>query len=106
MYLATRFRNLGGVIIRAKLAAIGDAQTAASLSEPPKLIINCSALGSLTLSDVKDEAMYPTRGQLCVIRAPWMKYGKTVTGKGKTSYSIPRSNGMVILGGTREAGDW
>lgn len=46
------------------------------------------------------------RGQLCIIRAPWIKHGKTFIGKGWTSYSIPRSNGEVVLGGTREVGDW
>lgn len=58
------------------------------------------------LDDVKDEALYPTRGQLCVIQAPWMKYGKTFTSKGTTSYTIPRSSGLVIVGGTRDADDW
>lgn len=58
------------------------------------------------MTDVKDETMFPTRGQLCIIRAPWIKHGKTFIGQGWTSYSIPRSNGEVILGGTREVGDW
>jgi D-amino-acid oxidase len=76
------------------------------LETAPDLLFNCTGLGSLSLEDVKDESMYPTRGQLCVIRAPWIKYGKTFTAKGSTSYTIPRSSGLVIVGGTREAGDW
>lgn len=69
-------------------------------------VINCSGLGSLYLADVRDQSMYPVRGQLCIIRAPWIKHGKTYIGRVWTSYSIPRSNGQVVLGGTREVGDW
>jgi glycine/D-amino acid oxidase-like deaminating enzyme len=103
-YLAKRFQRQGGRILRAKLASLSDALD--HVEERPKFIINCTGLGSLDLADVKDEAMQPVRGQLCLIRAPWIKYGKTFIGKGFTSYSIPRSSGIVVLGGTREHDDW
>lgn len=91
---------------RAKISALTDVTAELALEDVPDVIVNCTGLGSLSLNDVKDEALYPTRGQLCVIRAPWMKYGKTFTGKGTTSYTIPRSSGLVIVGGTRDANDW
>jgi len=34
------------------------------------LLVNCSALGSLTLADVKDTNLYPTRGQTVLIAEP------------------------------------
>ena len=72
----------------------------------PDLIVNCTGLGALTLGDVEDKAVFPTRGQLCIIRAPWIKHGKTVKGEGWSSYTIPRSSGVVIIGGTKEGRDW
>lgn len=105
-FLAQRFIKQGGQLHRAKLESLKDAQQELSLDNSPSVIVNCSGLGSLTLSDVQDRNIYPTRGQLCVIRAPWMKYGKTFSGKGTTSYTIPRSSGLVVVGGTREADDW
>lgn len=91
---------------RATIASLSDVQQELNLEKPPSVIVNCTGLGSLTLTDVQDTDLYPTRGQLCLIRAPWMKYGKTFTGKGTTSYTIPRSSGLVVVGGTRDADDW
>lgn len=105
-YLAARFNDLGGQLHRAKIASLSDVSQELELAQPPSVIVNCTGLGSLILGDVKDDALYPTRGQLCVIRAPWMKYGKTFTGKGTTSYTIPRSSGLVVVGGTRDTDDW
>lgn len=105
-FLLRRFKRLGGTVHQAKLNSLQDAQSVLGLSRPPTLIVNCTGLGSLDLTDVADKSMFPTRGQLSIIRAPWMKYGKTFTGPGSTSYTIPRSSGLVIVGGTRDANDW
>jgi D-amino-acid oxidase len=105
-YLAGRFRELGGQLHRAKIASLSDVTQELQLEHPPTVIVNCTGLGSLILADVQDDALYPTRGQLCVILAPWIKYGKTFTGKGTTSYTIPRSSGLVVVGGTRDYDDW
>lgn len=103
-YLATRFKSMGGEIEKRKVKALRDVVSGST--GPLSLIVNCTGLGSASLSEVKDQAVYPVRGQLCLIRAPWMTYGKTFIGQGSTSYSIPRSSGIVVLGGTREADDW
>lgn len=102
--LAERFKALGGRIVRVHLKSLSDAM--GHVTGRPRAIINCTGLGALHLDDVKDHDMFPTRGQLCIVRAPWIKYGKTVIGRGWTSYTIPRENGMVVIGGTREANDW
>jgi hypothetical protein len=58
-----------------------------------------------------------------LIRAPWVKFGRTLNGKGEVTYIIPRRSGdvcktadrsyqilndseQVILGGTRDVDDW
>ena len=103
-YLAERFERQGGRIVRAKLDSLS--QAASYAVTRPDLIVNCTGLGALTLGDVKDEAVFPIRGQLCIVRAPWIKHGKTVKGEGWSSYTIPRSSGVVIIGGTKEGHDW
>lgn len=105
-YLAIRFTRQGGRMHRAKLSSLSRVQRKLGLGNAPSVVVNCTGLGSMSLADVQDQALYPTRGQICMIRAPWMEYGKTFTGKGSTSYTIPRSSGLVIVGGTRDAGDW
>ena len=76
-------------------------------------IVNCTALGSATLTDVADTALYPTRGQTVLVRAPWLAEVGGITrtglpGQGIYTYIIPRSgrSGDVIIGGTADVGDF
>lgn len=67
--------------------------------------------------------MFPIRGQTVLVRAPWVKFGRTISSKdGLWTYIIPRKGGtvrissllrpvsqgvlQVILGGTKAPGDW
>jgi hypothetical protein len=58
-------------------------------------IINCTGLGSYTL--INDTSMYPIRGQVMRVKAPWMNniwfFGSP------TRYIIPNVD-TVVLGGT------
>ncbi|RYG67980.1 FAD-binding oxidoreductase [archaeon] len=74
-----------------------------SLSEPSlsnyDLIINCTGMGAYDL--LNDKEMYPVRGQVLRVRAPWMKnvwfFGKT--------YIIPNLDNVVV-GFTAQKGNW
>ncbi|OCF35693.1 D-aspartate oxidase [Kwoniella heveanensis BCC8398] len=79
----------------------------------PLAVVVCTGLGSLTLGGVEDKTVFPTRGQVVKIKAPWVRSGYTrqiggLNGGegGERTYVIPRADGEVILGGTREEGDW
>ncbi|KAJ4358131.1 uncharacterized protein N0V89_002710 [Didymosphaeria variabile] len=75
-------------------------------------LINCSALGSLHLKDVKDTNMYPTRGQTILVAEPkkpikrmYLRTPKRIDPT--VTYVFPRPNGGgVILGGSRQDNDW
>ena len=43
-----------------------------------------------------------------MIRAPWIDFGRTIShvAQGLWAYIIPRRNGDVIIGGTKEDNDW
>ncbi|KAF2637352.1 nucleotide-binding domain-containing protein [Massarina eburnea CBS 473.64] len=76
------------------------------------LLLNCSALGSLHLSDVKDTNIYPTRGQTVLVAEPKVPIERMYLRSPKrvdptVSYVFPRLNGGgVILGGSRQDGNW
>lgn len=65
------------------------------------IIVNCSGLGSKMLAG--DTQMYPVRGQVLKMEAPWLKHF-TRDGDGLT-YIYPGIH-AVTVGGTRQEGDW
>ena len=110
--LLARFYALGGHIHRVHLNSIQDAVT--FLPGPsPRAVIVCTGIGALHLEGVSDTSVYPTRGHVLLLRAPWCRSGWTrqigsLGGSegGARTYIIPRFNGEVIVGGTREIDDW
>lgn len=59
-------------------------------------VMVCTGLGARTLGGVEDTAMYPIRGQTVLLRAPWIRYGRTTVDKnGLKTYTIPRKSGDV-----------
>jgi hypothetical protein len=67
------------------------------------IIINCTGLGSRDLVD--DKLLYPVRGQLVQVAAPWLKHWLAFS-SGDTMVGIYPQARHVILGGTAEAGNW
>lgn len=83
------------------------------LGQPPALVVNCTGIGSASLGGVSDTQVHPVRGHVVLVRAPWVKEGFTrqigsLKGAegGERTYVIPRADGTVVLGGTRQVGDW
>ncbi|KAG6867768.1 hypothetical protein C0993_011361 [Termitomyces sp. T159_Od127] len=112
-YLARRFTEAGGVIIRASVQHIKQvleggtgAFTGASNPTPPDAIVVCTGLGTRFLGGVEDKNVYPIRGQTVLVRAPWIDFGRTIGDPANWTYCIPRPSGEVILGGTKGYDDW
>lgn len=113
-YLTKRIERLGGTITRIpKADSLKHAIVLAALRASPAAVVNCTGLGSRSLSDVNDKTVVPVRGQVLAVRAPWVRSGWTrqvgsLSGGegGQRTYVIPRASGEVIIGGTREAEDW
>ncbi|KAF9175862.1 hypothetical protein BGX21_003189 [Mortierella sp. AD011] len=118
-YLLEQVMARGGVIERgtvSSLKALAQIPHNTSISKSSKadIIVNCSGLGSRNLLGVHDHQMFPTRGQIMVVKVPdeiWPKakqitigrYGEgSAMGAGTITYVIPRDNGEIILGGTME----
>ncbi|EAU82893.1 D-amino-acid oxidase [Coprinopsis cinerea okayama7 len=119
-YLLTKFLSRGGKIVR------GSVQHLSQLAEngvtpfleafqrkyrdatptPPDAIVVCVGLAARHLGGVEDHDMYPIRGQTVLVRAPWIKFGRTWSQDKTWTYVIPRRSGDVILGGTLGEDDW
>ncbi|KAF2470995.1 nucleotide-binding domain-containing protein [Lindgomyces ingoldianus] len=76
------------------------------------ILINATGLGSLALTDVKDTNLYPTRGQTVLVAEPKTPINRMYFRSPKridplTTYVFPRPlGGGVILGGSRQDGNW
>lgn len=93
-WLENRFRRAGGVVEQKQVNSLLELSGY-------DLIVNCSGLGSKSL--VKDSEVYPVRGQVLKVEAPWIQHFIR-DGDGKT-YIYPGIR-SVTVGGTRQEGDW
>ncbi|CAE6332378.1 unnamed protein product [Rhizoctonia solani] len=106
-YLLSTFLGKGGGVVRAKVMHVSQVAQGAFTSAKPDAIVVCAGLGARSLGGVEDKDVYPIRGQVVLIRAPWVKFGRTKSETdGTWTYIIPRRSGDVILGGTKGANDW
>ncbi|KAJ2955166.1 hypothetical protein NQZ79_g8795 [Umbelopsis isabellina] len=110
-WLLKLFTEGGGQLKKEALSHVHDA-----LRHCPdaQAIINCTGLQARYLGGVKDLKVFPTRGQVVYaffgsakLEFMW-KYLIDITPAvgDETTYVIPRSNGHVVLGGTRQANNF
>lgn len=81
-WLVRLFTQAGGKMKRATLIHVQDAL---KYCPDAQSIVNCTGLQARFLGGVKDEKVYPTRGQVVVVNAPHIK--KTLTSMGKRDVS-------------------
>ncbi|KAF8750301.1 FAD dependent oxidoreductase [Rhizoctonia solani] len=106
-YLLSTFLGKGGGVVRAKIMHVSQVAQGAFTSTKPDAIVVCAGIGARNLGGVEDKDVYPVRGQVVLIRAPWVKFGRTKSESDDTwTYVIPRRSGDVILGGTKGVNDW
>nr|BAN78701.1 D-amino acid oxidase [Dugesia ryukyuensis] len=95
-YFYEKFKMLGGKI---KVMQVKNFDEVQMIHNFP-IVINCSGLGSRSLCNDMD--IYPVRGQIIRIHAPWIKYSFNKA----EHYIIPQSDGVVVLGGTTQENNW
>jgi glycine/D-amino acid oxidase-like deaminating enzyme len=117
-YLQEQILARGGTIDRLTVPSLKSLaqipHSSSSASGKPDIIVNCSGLGSRNLPGVHDHQMFPTRGQIVIVKVPeslWPKakqftmerYAEgSAMGTGTITYIIPRDNGEIVLGGTMQ----
>ncbi|KAI0747061.1 D-amino-acid oxidase [Daedaleopsis nitida] len=115
-YLLARFLSAGGSIVRGSVQHISQVieggpglfRRGRADSSLVDALVVCPGLGARTLGGVEDKDVYPVRGQIAIVRAPWIEFGRTLShnAQGLWTYIIPRRSGDVIIGGTKEDDDW
>lgn len=76
------------------------------------ILINCTGLGSLHMTDICDKNLYPTRGQTLLVAEPKVPITRMYLRSQQrihpiTTYVFPRPlGGGVICGGSRQDNDW
>ncbi|KIJ61439.1 hypothetical protein HYDPIDRAFT_183254 [Hydnomerulius pinastri MD-312] len=105
-WLLARFLAGGGTTKRMSLQHI--TQVLEGVDAPnPAAIVACPGVGARFLGGIEDKNVYPIRGQTILLRAPWVKYGRTLSGAdGSYVYLMPRCTGDVLIGGIKVANDW
>ncbi|KAL8610365.1 hypothetical protein ACOMHN_041179 [Nucella lapillus] len=91
-WLMRQFREKGGAV------EFRTVQKIEELAEGYDIVINCTGLGAQQL--LPDKTMYPVRGELVMVKAPWIKTFLYLDSEPPT-YFIPH-NDYIIVGGTRE----
>ena len=93
-----QFKTSGGVVVQRRLESLEE------IDGTYDIIVNCTGLGSRQL--VNDPEMYPVRGQLIVVKAPWVKHAFIYeTNDNEITCVLPRTD-SVVLGGTADVGNW
>jgi len=88
-----RFRSNGGIVQKRKLNSLNELEGMADV------IVNCSGLASYHL--VNDKTLYPIRGQVFKVRAPFIKHFVTTE-----DHYILLNHDVITLGGTHQEGNW
>lgn len=76
------------------------------------LVVNCTGIGSLHLTDIRDTNLYPTRGQTFLVAEPKVPINRMYLRSQQriyptTTYVFPRPlGGGIICGGSRQDNDW
>lgn len=92
-WLMKRFRENGGTTQHRTVKSLTE------LCGEFDLVINCSGLGAREL--VNDSSMFPVKGHLVLVSAPWVKHFYLTE---NDVYLIPHDD-KLIIGGTREKGN-
>lgn len=96
--------NENGVkFTRKRISHVSDAY-----SSNTETVFNCTGIGAHKLGGVSDSNVYPTRGQVVVIKAPHIKENVMRWTDSDPTYIIkrPYSNDQLILGGYTQKDNW
>lgn len=105
VFLKQHLAGLGVTFVRRRVEHL---DAAFEYDLKTEVVFNCTGLGARTLAGVADEHVYPTRGQIVLVRAPHVHVNRCRWGPDFCTYIIPRpcGQGLVVLGGFQQRGNW
>ncbi|KAL1311764.1 hypothetical protein AAFC00_001851 [Neodothiora populina] len=109
-WLVSQGLKYGAVYKRGIVKHVTEAASFHHTGKKADLVVNCTGLSSLFLDGVKDENMYPARGQIVLVRnEPGVMASTSGTDDGddEVVYIMQRAaGGGTVLGGCLQAGSW
>lgn len=109
-WLVGQCANNGVIFNRACFDHISEAANAHHSGQKADVIVNCTGLSSKFLNGVRDENLYPDRGQVVIVRNDpgfIVSVSEAECGKNEVSYIIPRPcGGGTVIGGSHHQHDW
>ncbi|KAG2216028.1 hypothetical protein INT46_007088 [Mucor plumbeus] len=96
-WLLKQYFALGGKHRKQKIDQISDV-----ISDDTDIVVNCTGVRAKDLGGVMDKSITPTRGQNVIIRAPHIRKTISMSRPDSYTYVIPRCDGTVILGTTKD----
>ena len=95
--------QLGVKFIRKKLSNIEEAY-----DYDTEYVFNCTGIGARSLGGINDEKVFPTRGQVVIVKSPHICENVLRWGEGYATYVIkrPYSHDHLVLGGFMQKNDW
>lgn len=109
-WLVSQGLTKGIVYRRAVVSHVGEARACHASGRRAEMVVNCTGLGSLKLGGVHDGKMYPSRGQIVVVRnvpKGMMTVSGTDDGPEELMYIMNRAaGGGCVLGGCYQIGNW
>ena len=104
-YLLARFLSRGGRVVRGRVGHVNQVVEGGvdlflrgqAAKNPVDAVVICTGLGARTLGGIEDKNVYPVRGQVLLLKAPWVRFGRTASHSedGLWTYVIPRRSGEV-----------
>lgn len=109
-WLASQCLKLGMKLRRGIVSHITEAASLHHSGRPADVVVNCTGLSSLRLGGVEDSTMFPSRGQIVLVRNdPKVinMVSSTDDGPSESTYTMTRAGGGgAILGGSTHRHSW
>lgn len=109
-WLVGQCRKNGAVFKRAVFKHVSDAANAHHSGQPADIVVNCTGLASKKLGGVRDDKLYPGRGQIVIVRndpGKMVSMSGTDDGEDELMYMMTRAaGGGTILGGCYQKHQW
>lgn len=109
-WLVGQCQKNGVVFKRGNLKNIISAADLHHTGQKADLVVNCTGLASKTMAGVRDDKLYPVRGQIVVVRndpGPMMTSSGTDDAEDELFYIMTRAaGGGTILGGSYQKDAW
>lgn len=109
-WLTSQCLKMGVKVKRGVVSHITEAADLHHSGQRADLVINCTGLSSLRLGGVEDSALFPSRGQIVVVRNDpkiITMVSSTDDGPNETTYTMTRAGGGgTILGGSSHRHSW